>query len=225
MEHQIEAGEARAAEVEAALAAFERPEASGRRQLQKIRYTHDAMIDLMIMRPEISQRDLAEIFGFTEPWVSQVINSDMFQARLALRKEQVIDPTIRLTVTERFRAVTNRSLDILQEKLSKPAAQVPDNLVLKAVEIGAKALAVGGNAPPAQPSTDHLAGLADRLLALQSRARRQYLEVHDAEVHEVRPYDAYAEAKGAEGEYAQTQGPAQAKEAEGSEVAVLRRAA
>ena len=217
MEHQIEAGEDRAAEVEAALASFERPE---RKPLQKIRYTHDAMIDLMIMRPEISQGDLANIFGFTEGWVSQVINSDMFQARLALRKEQVIDPTLRLTVTERFRAVTNRSLDILQEKLSKPASQVPDNLVLKAVEIGAKALAVGGNAPPAPPSTDHLAGLADRLLALQSRARRQYLEVQDAEVLETQPrsHDAHAEAENAEGGHPQ----AQAAEAEEGEARVLR---
>lgn len=216
MEHQIEAGVDRAAEVEAALASFERPE---RKPLQKIRYTHDAMIDLLIMRPEISQGELAEIFGFTEGWVSQVINSDMFQARLAMRKDAVVDPMIRLTVTERFRAVTNRSLDILQEKLSKPAAQVPDNLVLKAMEIGAKALAVGGNAPPALPSGDHLAGLADRLLALQSGARRRVIEmeVQDAEVLETRPRPQAEDAQSV---------PAQAEDqAAGEEASVLRRVA
>jgi hypothetical protein len=161
------AADSQAFEVEAALA-----QAPARRQIQKIRYTHDAMIDLIIMRPTISQGELAATFGFTQGWVSQVMSTDMFKARLEQRREELVDPTVRMTLNERFEAVTRRSLEILQEKLSKDSAAVPDNLVLRSIELGAKALGVGGNAPPPfNPAGDHLATLATRLLALQGRAR------------------------------------------------------
>ena len=55
------------------------------------------------------------------------------------------------------------------EKLDAP--QVSDNTVLKAVELGAKAMGVGGNAVPPPPPADHLAALAERLIALQNRVR------------------------------------------------------
>ena len=158
----------RAGEVQAALNTVER---AGKPRLDKVRYTHDAMIDQLIANPWVSQNDLAAYFGYTPAWVSIVINSDMFQAKLAQRRDQIVDPTLRLSLEERFRAVTTRSLEILQEKLSKDASAVPDNLVLRAVELGAKALGVGGNAPPAPVTGDHLAGLADRLLQFQTRAR------------------------------------------------------
>jgi len=46
------------------------------------------------------------------------------------------------------------------------------------VELGAKALGVGGNAPTAQaPQGDHLAALANRLIELQSRVRSGVIDV------------------------------------------------
>lgn len=51
-----------------------------------------------------------------------------------------------------------------------------DQIVIKAVELGAKALGVGGNAPPPPPpAADHLAQLATRLIALQSQVRQGVL--------------------------------------------------
>lgn len=171
-------------EVEAALA-----RAQPRRQIQKIRYSHDAMIDQIIRRPDVSQGELAELFGYTQGWVSQVMSTDMFKARLEARKGELVDPTIRMTLNERFEAVARRSLDLLQEKLSNPASAVPDNLVLRAVELSSKALGVGGNAPPAPPATDHLTILAGRLLALQGRANRGeiYEQLEVIETVESRP--------------------------------------
>jgi hypothetical protein len=217
----VNPGADHAAEVAQALEAFERPEQRG---IQKVRYSHDAMIDLIIAKPTILQKELADIFGYTEGWVSKVYNSDMFQARLALRKEELVDPTIRLSTEERFRSVTNKSLDILQEKLSKPIDSIPDNLVLKAIELGAKALGVGGNAPPPAVPSDHLAGLASRLLALQGGARRgeildevrQFQQIEDVEVlparfegggeGRTREEEAHPAYQGQGGEHAQADG-------------------
>lgn len=173
----------RAGEVQAALNTVER---AGKPTIDRVRYTHDAMIDQLIANPWVHQNDLAAYFGYTPAWVSIVINSDMFQAKLAQRRSEIVDPTLRLSLEERFKAVATRSLEVLQEKLSKDASAVPDNLVLRAVELSAKALGVGGNAPPPSLPGDHLAGLADRLLQFQSRARSGdvYDQLQKAEVIE-----------------------------------------
>lgn len=150
-------------------------------RLQKISYTHDAMIDLIIQRPDISQGELAELFGYTEGWVSIVKSSDAFQARLEERKGELVDPEIRATIEERFRAVTQQSLRVLAEKLAKPAQEVPDNLALRCAELGAKALGVGtaGATPPQRDGHDHLASLSHRLIDLLHRRGQPQGEVID----------------------------------------------
>ena len=142
--------------------------------IEKIRYTHDAMVDLIVANPRITQGELAAQFGYTQAWVSLVMSSDAFRERLAARREELVDPAIRASLEERFRAVVTRSLEVLQEKLSAPVSAVPDNLALRAAELGAKALGLGGNAPAPQVvvQTDHLQNLAQRLVALQSQIRQ-----------------------------------------------------
>lgn len=139
-------------------------------QSLRLRYTHDAMIDLIIQEPGVSQAKLAETFGYTQAWVSTIMSSDAFKARLMNRREQLVDPAILLSIEERFKAVTERSLVVLAEKLSLPSTQIPDNLALRAAELGAKALGIGGNAPPqAAIGVDSLAILAKNLVALRGK--------------------------------------------------------
>jgi len=136
--------------------------------LQKIRYTHDAMIDLVISNPWISQGEIAERFGYTQTWVSIVFSSDAFKNRLEERRAELVDPTIRVTIKERFDALVTRSLEVLQAKLSKQPDQISDNLALKTLELGARALNVGGAQTAVvtiQPGA-RLEALAERLTAL-----------------------------------------------------------
>ena len=90
--------------------------------IQKVRYTHDAVIDEIIANPAISQGELSQRFGFTQSWMSIVINSDAFKERLAERKAQLIDPKLIASVEDRLGAIANRSLDKLMEKLDGPGA-------------------------------------------------------------------------------------------------------
>jgi hypothetical protein len=146
----------------------------------KVRYTHDAMIDLMIADPTISQNDLARHFGYTASWVSQIIASDAFQSRMAERREEIVDPTIRATVEERFKGIVHRSLEILAEKLNRPSEQIPDNLVIRTAELATRALGYGAKseAPPTPAAEVHLhlenigGGLIDLL-----RRRRATIDV------------------------------------------------
>ena len=138
----------------------------------KIRYTHEAMADLILENPWISQNQLAAHFGYSAAWISTIITSDGFQSFLAARRSELVDPELRLTLEERFRALTTQSLKVLQEKLSRPADQVSDQLVLRAAELGAKSLGIGGHAlPPPPPNpAEYLPAVAERLMRLQGRA-------------------------------------------------------
>ena len=153
--------------------------------LGRVRYSHEAMAEMLIADPTISQNAIAAHFGRTPAWISIVINSDAFQSYYAARKAEVVDPELVATVRERFQALTVRSLQVLQEKLARPSDQIPDNLALKAAELGAKGLGVGGNAAPPPPPNpaEYLPAIAERLMRLQGRAP---LPVSDAHIIEQR---------------------------------------
>lgn len=101
---------------------------SAKDAIATVNYTHDAMIDLMLANPKISQNELAKQFGFTAAWVSRIMNSDAFLERLASRKQELSDPLIAQTIDEKLNMLTGQSLEILSERLA--ATRNPD-LALK----------------------------------------------------------------------------------------------
>jgi hypothetical protein len=133
----------------------------------KIRYTHDGVIDMIIAEPQISQNEIAARFGYTPSWISTVMTSDAFKARLAERKSEIVDPVLRMNMEERFRAVTERSLAVLMEKLTQPASSVPDALALQAANLGAKSLGFG------VPQTQVNVGIDLRGALEEAQARRE----------------------------------------------------
>ena len=108
--------------------------------IARVKYSHDAMIDMIVGNPSIAQNELAAAFGYTVPWVSRVMISDAFQARLAERKTEIVDPALVASVDEKLRALASKSLDILLDKLH--IAPTLDT-ALKAVEVSTKALGYG----------------------------------------------------------------------------------
>jgi hypothetical protein len=112
--------------------------------LKKVRYTHDAMVDQIIANPGISEIELGQLFGYSKQWVSRLMCSDAFQARLALRKEEIIDPKLTATVEERMRGVALKSLDIILEKME---ATNDPKLALKAFELTSKGMTYGARSP------------------------------------------------------------------------------
>ena len=154
--------------------------------IQKVAYNHQAMIDMILANPAISQNALAAHFSLTPSWVSQVMVSDAFQSELAKRREEIIDPMLRATVEQNFKALVSRSLDILQQKLNKPAAEIPDQLALRALEIGSRAAGYGirdqGVAPGVQTDVHiHLEQLGGGLIQLLQRKKLQVLASEQSE--------------------------------------------
>lgn len=112
--------------------------------IEKVSYSHDKMIDLIIANPRIKQDHLAQYFGYTPAWVSRIMSSDAFRLRMEQRREELVNPIITATLEERFADLALRGAAIMQEKLDQPGSLVTFADAAKAVEIGAKGLAVGG---------------------------------------------------------------------------------
>lgn len=129
-------------------------------------YEPATMVQLIIDNPNWTHKQYARHFGRTTGWFASVLASDVFQQCLDLRRSEVADPSLTATLEERFRALTLRSLEVLQVMLDNPKVQ--DTTVLKAAEIGIKALGLGmkkeeDDKPKEENSLD---SLADRLTSL-----------------------------------------------------------
>lgn len=135
-------------------------------RLKRCSYTHDALIDLIIKHPGMDQNHLAAAFGYTPGWISNILASDAFKARMAARREEVVDPVMRATIKERFEALAHQSLTVLMDQLSQ--STVSPLVALRAAELGAKAIGIGGHAPAPVPQANRLEQLAERLLALHA---------------------------------------------------------
>lgn len=109
-------------------------------RIEKVRYSHDAMIDVILARPTIKQGELATLFEVSPAWVSRIIGSDAFQAVLAKRRQELSDPIILATMEEKLRGVADQSLEIIAEKLQ--ATQSAD-LALKTLGLATTALGFG----------------------------------------------------------------------------------
>lgn len=109
-------------------------------RLQKVRYSHEAMIDVILAEPTITQNELAARFGHSVSWISIVMGSDAFQAALAKRRDDIVDPFLIATVEERLRGLATQSLTVIAENLEKTRSA---DLAIKALDISTKALGFG----------------------------------------------------------------------------------
>lgn len=97
-----------------------------------VRYTHDAIIDEILVNPAVSQGDLARLFGYTQAWISIIINSDAFKERLAERKGELVDPRITASLEARSESVARLALDKLMEEIERPGPKKIQDLVAAA---------------------------------------------------------------------------------------------
>jgi hypothetical protein len=86
--------------------------------IQKISYTHEQILNWLVLNPHVSLRECADHFGYTQPWLSTLIHSDIFQAKLRERQMQVA-ARVAQSIPERLQVVTNIALEKLAEKVAE----------------------------------------------------------------------------------------------------------
>jgi hypothetical protein len=146
--------------------------------LPTLHYSHETMVQLMIDHPDYTHAELSAHFGKPANWLYSVLASEGFQMVLAPRKHEVLDPFLTASMEERFRMLAMQSVNLLAEKME--TGEVSDFLVLKAAEIGVKALGMGMRPVevPALPApATSTQSVADRLLAaMEERDKRRTYE-------------------------------------------------
>lgn len=125
--------------------------------IDRVKYSHDGMIDLVLAHPMISQNEIARYFGYTVPWVSRVMCSDAFQARLAERKSELVDPGILASIDERLKALATVSMEVLLKKLENPA--IKEDAAIRIAEFSTKALGYGARQTNVEVSTNFVVAL------------------------------------------------------------------
>lgn len=132
--------------------------------------SYDQLVDILLLSPPgETQRAIARRVGYSESWLSRIIASDAFQARLAARLEKDIEPERRevfrlrfASIEEEARGILKASLERLAERMQDPAG-VPDELVIKSVAVTSKLLGYGARQEPTAPPVNlhfHLEQLA-----------------------------------------------------------------
>ena len=145
--------------------------------IKKVNYSHEAMIDMILVNPMISQNELAARFGYSASWVSTVMASDAFKAQFAKRAAETVDPVMMATIKEQFEGLVLRSLEIMREKLARPASQIPDNLALRSFELTTRAAGYGARIEQTNVQVNvetHLDHLGERLTALLAKKRQEH---------------------------------------------------
>lgn len=96
------------------------------------------------------------MFGYTASWISTVVVSDIFQAKLAARRELLVDPELRTSVRTQFKGLLERSMEILRYKMDRPAAEVPDQLAVQVAKLAGQSLGFGVKETKVSVTETHL---------------------------------------------------------------------
>lgn len=113
--------------------------------IQRVNYKHDAIVDAILAQPWISGSELARQFGYTQPWISRIVCSEAFQARLADRKGEAISPLIAASFEDRLKGLAMQSLEIIEEKLAEvdKMGKHDTGTAFKALELSSRSLGYG----------------------------------------------------------------------------------
>lgn len=119
-------------------------------QLKDLSYRHEAILDWLVLNPDKSQGECARALGYTEAWLSQVISSNLFQARLALLLQEKREHGI-FTVAEKLAGLADLAIE---KTLKNVEVSADPGFVLSAAEVALKRLGYGAvKQPPTAPTT------------------------------------------------------------------------
>lgn len=113
----------------------------------KIRDWMNSLADVMIQKPQLTQKELAAYFGYSEVWIGVVIRSDAFKEMMAARRE-VHAGLVSATVIEKVEALAHQTIEEMSRQISEkpqPLDKVREvaDLALKSLGFGAPRGGVG----------------------------------------------------------------------------------
>lgn len=167
---------------------------------KKFAWYYDAIIDWMVANPGRPLSECAAHVNKSQPWLSTIINSDMFKAALARRRE-TFSTTHDSLLQEKLTRVAMQGLDIILDKMEKKRDTIPMSQLHTITDTAIQRLGYGVKSPtpgvqvnvgvgvqtPAIPVPVSASDLAAARSALRSAEQMKALPAPAAEVLEPGP--------------------------------------
>jgi len=151
--------------------------------IKRVSYTHDAMIDLIIAEPTLTQSQIGARFGYSRSWINVIMSSDAFKSRLAERRGEVVTPVLKASVEEQLEGLMRSSIQALETEMDKPN---PDpNIAVKALGISSKALGFGQENSGGRGAPPTLEVLADNITMVFRKTKETIINGEATEIKEV----------------------------------------
>jgi hypothetical protein len=160
-------------------------------------YRHEAIIDLMLMHPDMKHKDLAAYIGVTYNWFSIIVNSDVFKAAYAKRSKEHREK-VSLSVIEKTEQLASLCLDTMHEQVAEnghvmPHGELRDTAQMALDKLGYSSKPANGNDTKLTVnigvSADSIARArerADKVIdakAIESDTSEDYLDIPSMEDH------------------------------------------
>lgn len=108
-------------------------------QIKSVSLKHEALLDYMISNPFATLREVANECGYTVPWLSILVNSDLFKGEMN-RRRGFIEEDIRTDVRAHLNMVVTKGLQaqavLIDNSLSLPEVASATESALKALGFG-----------------------------------------------------------------------------------------
>lgn len=114
----------------------------------KLRPWHEAIIDMWLVEPQLTQNEICARLGKTPAWVSIIVNGDAFKHAMAERKAEILDPQVRASVEDRLKSVVSLAADKLADRIA--LGTVGNKELIAAIGVGTKGLGMGASVAPVQ---------------------------------------------------------------------------
>lgn len=93
-------------------------------------FRHEAIIDVIISCPQMTKGEIASYFGYTQAWLSTLMNSDAFQMQLAERRMRFED-NLDEAAKKRLHDLDAAASAIIEKELAKVNADPHYALAVK----------------------------------------------------------------------------------------------
>jgi hypothetical protein len=121
---------------------------------KKWNWWYERIADWMIANPEKTLGDCAREFNVSQSWLSQIINSDMFQDYWKMRSKEASDACL-IGVREKGFAAAELALDALNKRLETQAEILPITTLLEITDVTMKRFGYGETKKSPGPSVQN----------------------------------------------------------------------
>ncbi len=153
-------------------------------QIQSVSVKHDAILDFMLVNPGMKLYRVAAHFDVTQAWLSVIIHSDAFQARLA-EKDETQFASIVIPLREQLLGVAQVGVEKLGECLENASAVSDKQFIADTTDSLLKNLGYSPkSAAPTLPAgnvTQNNYYVADKAALANARAKMRTVPVGDSD--------------------------------------------